>query len=154
MMMSSQADFLKTIEDWASMYLFRSLTEFFKYLKISNLSMLQAYVLTYVYYNGPSKISDLCDHMMVSAAAASQMVDRLEKQKWVKRIASAEDRRVRNVVLSGTGEKFVRQSIVARQSWLQELPPQLTVEQQEQVTESLKILVSLSMDESEGAAQS
>jgi DNA-binding MarR family transcriptional regulator len=154
MTMSSQADFQKTIEDWASMYLFRSLTEFFKYLKISDLSMLQAYALTYVYYNGPSKISDLCDHMMVSAAAASQMVDRLEKQKLVKRIASAEDRRVRNVVLSGKGEKFVRQSIVARQSWLQELPPQLTVEQQEQIIESIKILISLSMDESEGAAQS
>jgi len=80
------------------------------------------------------------------------MVDRLEKQKWVRRISSAEDRRVRNVVLSDTGESFVKQSISARRSWLQELPPQLTIEQQVQVTESLKILISVSRDET-GAAK-
>ena len=152
MVMSSQDDFLETMEIWASTYLFHSLTEFFNYLKISDLSMLQAYALTYIYYNGPSKISDICDHMMVSVAAASQMVDRLEKQKWVRRISSVEDRRVRNVVLSDAGESFVKQSISARRSWLQELPPQLTIEQQVQVTESLKILISLSRDET-GAAK-
>ena len=60
-------------------------------------------------HNGPSKVSDICEHMMVSAAAASQMVDRLEKQNLVERVADLEDRRVRNVVLTEQGDRFVQQ---------------------------------------------
>ena len=84
--------------------------------------MLQAHALTYVFYNGPSKITDICDAMQVSPAAASQMVDRLEKRQLVERLSDPEDRRVRNVKLTLDGEAFVTRSIQARQHWLEELP--------------------------------
>ena len=105
--------------------------------------MQQAYVLTYIYYNGPSKISELCEHMMVSAPATSQMVDRLEKQNLVERTAHPADRRVRNVVLSGEGEKFVKESIEARQSWVKEIPATLTDSQIDQISAALEILISI-----------
>jgi DNA-binding MarR family transcriptional regulator len=141
--MSSQNDFLNVMESWASIYLFHSLTEFFSYLKLSDLSMLQAYALTFIFYKGSSNISDLCDHMMVSAAAASQMVDRLEKQNLVERTAEPGDRRVRKVVLSNQGKNFVKQSIEARQSWVKEIPAKLSEEQLDQVSTALKLLTSL-----------
>jgi DNA-binding MarR family transcriptional regulator len=147
--MSSQKDFLKTLEKWASIYMSHSLTQFFNYLKRSDLSMLQAYALTYIHYNAPCKISDLGEHMNVSTAATSQMVDRLEKQNMVKRIQEPGDRRVRNIVLSHQGEKFVQQTIKARLSWLKEIPSKLSEEQQEQVMESLQILVSIYEEETE-----
>jgi DNA-binding MarR family transcriptional regulator len=97
--MSSLNNFYAEMENWVNLYLFRSLSEYFDYLKTTDVSMPQAYVLTFIHYNGPSKISDICDHMMVTAAAASQMVDRLEKLDLVERTADPGDRRVRNVVL-------------------------------------------------------
>ena len=141
--MSSENNFLEPLENWASIYLYRSLTEFFNYIKVTGISMQQAYVLTYIYYNGPSKISELCEHMMVSAPATSQMVDRLEKQNLVERTAHPADRRVRNVVLSGEGEKFVKESIEARQSWVKEIPATLTDAQIDQISAALEILISI-----------
>lgn len=141
--MSSKKELINLMESWASTYLFHSITDFFNYLKLADLSLLQAYALTYVFYRGPSKISDLCEHMMVSPAAASQMVDRLEKQNLVTRTAQPGDRRVRNVVLSAEGESFVQRSIAARQGWIEEIPSRLTEEQQKQISESLNVLISL-----------
>ena len=141
--MSSQNDFLNVMESWASIYLFHSLTEFFNYLKLSDISMLQAYAMTFIFYKGSSRISDLCEHMLVSPAAASQMVDRLEKQNLVERTAEPGDRRVRNVVLSDQGENFVKQSIEARQSWVKEIPAKLSEEQLDQISTALQLLTSI-----------
>jgi DNA-binding MarR family transcriptional regulator len=81
--------------------------------------------------------------MMVSAAAVSQMVNRLEKQNLVTRIPEPGDRRVRNVVLSEQGEEFVRQSIEARRKWVKEVPVELSEEQLDQVISALQILISV-----------
>lgn len=135
------------MEDWANIYLGRSLSEYFVYLKSTGISMQQAYALTYLHYNAPSKISEICDHMMVSAAAASQMVDRLEKQNLVTRIPEPTDRRVRNVVLSEQGELFVLQSIEARRSWVKEVPAALNEEQLDQISVALELLISVYRDE-------
>ena len=147
--METQSDLLDLMETWVSIYLSRSLTELFSYLKNTGLSMQQAYALTYVFYNGPSKISTLCNHMMVSAAATSQMVNRLEKQDLVKRIAEPGDRRVRNVILTEKGKQIVEQSISARQAWVKEIPTELSVEQQEQVSTALELLIKSMQDSSQ-----
>jgi DNA-binding MarR family transcriptional regulator len=81
--------------------------------------------------------------MMVSAAAASQMVDRLEKQNLVVRIPEPGDRRVRNVVLSEEGERFVRKSIEARRSWVKEVPAVLSEGQLNEITSALQLLTSV-----------
>jgi len=140
--MTSQEKFLKAMENWAYLYLFRSLSDYFDYLKATGISLQQAYALTYIYYQGPSKISEICAHMLVTAAAASQMVDRLEKQDMVSRVADPEDRRVRNVVLSAEGKKIVKKSIIARQSWVKEIPIGLSDEQLDEISAALHLLIS------------
>ena len=142
--MTTQSDFLKTVENWAKLYFFQSLTDFFKYLKHSELSLLQAYALTYLFFKGPIKISELCEHMMVSPGAASQMVDRLEKLEMVERIADPNDRRVRKVVVLDKGERFVQDNFVHSQSWLSEIPTNITPEQETQITTILSILIQSS----------
>ena len=139
--MTSQTEFLETVENWAKLYFFQSLTEFFNYLKHSDLSLLQGYALTYLFFKGPLKISELCDHMMVSLGAASQMVDRLEKLEMVERIADPEDRRVRKVVVLDKGKKFVQENFAFSQSWLSEIPANINPEQEEQITATLSILM-------------
>ena len=142
--MTSQTEFLKTVENWAKLYFFQSLTDFFNYLKHSELSLLQAYALTYLYFKGPIKISELCEHMMVSPGAASQMVDRLEKIEMVARISDPNDRRVRKVLVLDKGERFMQEIFIFSQSWLSEIPSNITPEQEAQITAVLSILVQSS----------
>jgi DNA-binding MarR family transcriptional regulator len=142
--MKSQPEFLTTVENWSKLYFFQSLTDFFNYLKNSELSLLQAYALTYLFFKGPIKISELCEHMMVSPGAASQMVDRLEKLEMVARIADSEDRRVRKVAVLDKGEKFMQESFEFSQSWLSEIPSNITPEQEVQITAVLSILMQSS----------
>ena len=141
--MASQDNFLNALENWVNIYLFRSLAEYFDYLKNSNISMQQAYALTFIYYNGPSKISEICEHMMVSAPAASQMADRLEKVNLVQRVPKSGDRRVRNVVLTEQGEIFVKRSIKARQDWVKAIPTELSDDQLDQISDALQLLASI-----------
>jgi DNA-binding MarR family transcriptional regulator len=141
--MSTKSTFLMAMEEWANVYFGRSLSEYFNFLKSTGISMQQAYALTFLHYNAPSKMSEICEHMMVSAAAASQMVNRLEKQNLVARISDPGDRRVRNVVLSEQGEAFVRQSIEARRSWVKEATVELSEEQLEQISSALGVLSSV-----------
>jgi len=116
--MESQEKFLKTMENWANIYLFRSLLVYFDY------------------------ISEICAHTLVSPAAASQMVDRLEKLDMVERIADPEDRRVRNVVLSAEGKNIVQNSIKARQSWIKDIPVRLKDDQLDEISAALQLLIS------------
>ncbi len=143
-MMTSQADFLETMENWSKLYFFQTLTDFFNYLKHSELSLLQAYALTHLFFKGPIKISELCEHMMVSPGAASQMVDRLEKLKMVTRIADPKDRRVRKILVLDKGEKFVQENFAFSQSWLSEIPANIDPEQEAQITAVLSMLIQSS----------
>ena len=94
-----------------------------------------------LFFTGPIKISELCEHMMVSMGAASQMVDRLEKLEMVERIADPEDRRVRKVVVLDKGKKFVQDNFAFSQSWLDEISANINPEQEEQITATLSILM-------------
>jgi DNA-binding MarR family transcriptional regulator len=139
--LTAPTEFLNTVENWAKLYFLQSLTDFFNYLKHSDLSLLQGYALTYLFFKGPIKISELCEHMMVSPGAASQMVDRLEKLEMVERIADPEDRRVRKVLVLEKGERFVQENFTFSQSWLSEIPGSITPEQEAQITSVLSILL-------------
>jgi DNA-binding MarR family transcriptional regulator len=139
--MSPQSEFLNTVENWAKRYFFQSLTDFFNYLKNTDLSLLQAYALAYLYFKGPIKISELCEHMMVSPGAASQMVDRLEKLEMVSRIADPDDRRIRKVLVLEKGEKFVEENFAFSQNWLSEIPTNISPEEEQQITTVLSILM-------------
>jgi DNA-binding MarR family transcriptional regulator len=142
--MPSENDFLETLENWAKLYFFQSLTEFFNYLKHTELSLLQAYALTYLFFKGPIKISELCEHMMVSPGAGSQLVDRLEKIDMVSRISDPEDRRVRKIKVLKKGEAFVKENFRFSQSWLSELPADISAEQATQIAEVLSMLMKSS----------
>jgi MarR family transcriptional regulator, organic hydroperoxide resistance regulator len=142
--MTTPNDYLETMENWAKLYFFQSLTDFFNYLKQTDLSLLQAYALAHLFFKGPLKMSDLCEHMQVSPAAASQLVDRLEKLEMVARISEPGDRRVRKIVVLDKGKNFVQENFRFSQGWLTEIPADLAPEQVSQITEVLSMLLQSS----------
>lgn len=142
--MTTQNDSMETMENWAKLYFFQSLTDFFNYLKQTDLSLLQAYALAHLVFKGPLKMSDLCEHMQVSPAAASQLSDRLEKLEMVVRISDPADRRVRKIVVLDKGKSFVQENFRFSQSWISEIPTDITPEQVSQITEVLSMLLQSS----------
>lgn len=142
--MTTQNDPMLTMENWAKLYFFQSLTDFFNYLKQTDLSMLQAYALAHLFFKGPLKMSDLCEHMMVSPAAASQLVDRLEKLEMVARTSEPGDRRVRKIIVLEKGKNFVQENFRFSQSWISEIPADITPEQVAQITEVLSMFLQSS----------
>ena len=142
--MAVENDYMETMENWAKLYFFQSLTDFFNYLKQTDLSLLQAYALAYLFFKGPLKMSDLCEHMMVSPAAASQLIDRLEKLEMVARISDPADRRVRKIIVLDKGKNFVQENFRFSQSWISEVPADITPEQVTQITEVLSMLLQSS----------
>ncbi len=135
---------MQTMENWAKLYFFQSLTEFFNYLKQTDLSLLQAYALAHLFFKGPLKMSDLCEHLMVSPAAGSQLIERLEKLGMVKRVSGPGDRRVRKIVVLDKGKNFVQENFRFSQSWITKIPADITPEQVSQITEVLSMLLQSS----------
>jgi DNA-binding MarR family transcriptional regulator len=82
--------------------------------------------------------------IMVSPAAVSQLIDRLEKLEMVARISDPEDRRVRKIVVLDQGKSFVQENFRFSQGWISELPADLTPEQVPQITEVLSMLLQSS----------
>ena len=78
---------------------------------------------------------------MVSPGAGSQLVDRLEKMEMVTRVADPQDRRVRKVVVLEKGKQFVQENFAFSQSWLGEIPTNITPEEEVQITTVLSILM-------------
>ncbi len=142
--MAEQNDQMQTMENWAKLYFFQSLTEFFNYLKQTDLSLLQAYALAHLFFKGPLKMSELCEHMMVSPAAGSQLIDRLEKLEMVERISEPGDRRVRMIVMLDKGKNFVQENFRFSQKWMTEIPANISPEQVAQITEVLSVLMQSS----------
>lgn len=139
--MIPEDNFLETLENWAKLYFFQSLTEFFNYLKQTDLSLLQAYALAHLFFKGPLKMSELCEHMGVSPGAGSQLVDRLEKMVMVERIPDPNDRRVRKIRVRKKGEQFVQENFRFSQNWLSEIPADITSKQAVQIATVLAMLM-------------
>ena len=64
-----------------------------KSFESSELTMPQSVIAFTLIKNGKMKISDLSDRVNLSNSTVSGIIDRLEKQGYVERVRSAEDRR-------------------------------------------------------------
>ncbi len=110
------------------------------YSKENGLSMSQIGALFQI-HRGSSGVSDLGGDLGVSSAAASQMLERLVQQSLITRSEDPKDRRVKQIVLTDKGRQILKESIHARQSWLDELARTISPEEKEQIVGALNILI-------------
>jgi DNA-binding MarR family transcriptional regulator len=114
--------------------------DFNAYVRTTGLSFIQMNALIHVFYRGPREVLDFAEFMRVTPAGASQMVERMVQQGWVRREEAPADRRVRLVHLTEQGRELVEAGIAARQRWIAELAGTLTEEEREAVAAALQIL--------------
>lgn len=138
--MRSEKDLTQIVLDWSVAFMRRSMHDFTRYTRDTGLTIVQMTVLFHLYYRGPSEVLIFSELMQVSAAGASQMVERMVQQGIVTRSESPDDRRVRLVALTAEGRRLVEASIAARQKWMEELLATLTPTEQDSIAGALSIL--------------
>lgn len=85
-------------------------------------------------------MSEISERFDVSAAAASQLVDKLVQAGYIERTEDPSDRRAKLLKLSTKGAKLVDDGIQERYRWMDELTGQLTTEERGKVAEALTLL--------------
>lgn len=74
---------------------------------------LQWVLLRHVGRTGQCTMGSLAEHFNVSMSTVSQMIDRLEKWGYVRRLTSVQDGRVKMVFITEKGEKIIREAKTA-----------------------------------------
>ena len=143
--MSLESDpFMDVFQAWIEVFMRRSMRDFIRFSRESGLSMSQIGALYHLRRRGNSGVSDLGEHLGVTSAAASQMLDRLVQQELILRTEDPNDRRSKQLVLTEKGDALLREAINARQGWLRDLAENLSASEKEQIIASLEILTERS----------
>jgi DNA-binding MarR family transcriptional regulator len=119
----------------------RSMKHFVGYLKQRDLSMSHIGTLFMVHRHGSCGVTEIGEHLGITAAGTSQMLNRLVEDGLIERSEDAQDRRAKRIVLTGKGQETLAESIHARQHWLHQLVETLSPEERELVSEALQLLM-------------
>ena len=133
--------FVVTLQKWLEVSMHRSVRHLICYARESGLSMSQLGALFYLHRIGCSGVTDLGEHLGVTSAAASQMLERLVQQGFVLRSEDPSDRRVKQIILTTEGLQVLRESMHTRQNWLHDLAEALSDSEKETVTAALNVLI-------------
>lgn len=138
--MMQPEEFTQVLHQWVEVFMQRSMREFVQFSKDSGLSLSQLSTLFRIYHSKACGVSAIGDHLGVTNAAASQMVDRLVQLGLLERSEDPQDRRVRQLTLTAEGKKVVEESMAARRQWMVQLTDALTPQDQRAITAALTIL--------------
>ena len=130
----------QSLRQWMDVFMHRSMRGWNHFAKSTGLSMPQFSILMQLHYKGPCGMSEISERFDVSAAAASQLVDKLVQAGYIDRTEDPTDRRAKLLKLSTNGAKLVDDGIQERYRWMDELVGTLTAEERTNVVEALKIL--------------
>jgi DNA-binding MarR family transcriptional regulator len=139
--MTDRDPLVSALEQWIEVFMRRSMRNFIQYARESGLSMSQLGALLHINRMGTSGVTNLGDHLGVTSAAASQMLERLVQQGLILRSEDPHDRRVKQVVLTEEGCRMLEESIRARQSWLGDLANVFSESEKEPVITALNLLI-------------
>jgi len=127
--MTTSREFETAMRAWATVFMRRSVHEFIVAMKDSGLSTSQLNTLMRLHYHGSCPVSGISDELGLTAAAASQIVERLVGMGLIERSEDPKDRRVRQIRLTGKGRSLVARGVEARIGWVRQLARRLTPRQ-------------------------
>jgi DNA-binding MarR family transcriptional regulator len=125
---------------WVDIFATRSMHEWMRYVKSSGLSMPQFGILMNLHNRQTCGVSDISEHMEISAAAASQLVEKLVQSGLLVREEDPIDRRAKRLTLSPRGLELIETGLEARSQWVDELITTLTPAEYETVVSALSTL--------------
>ena len=138
--MTKSIQITQPLREWMDVFMHRSMRGWTHFAKSTGLSMPQFSILMQLHYKGACGMSAISERFDVSAAAASQLVDKLVQAGYIERTEDPHDRRAKLLKLSAEGAKLVDDGIQERYRWMDELTTKLSVVEQTQVSAALSIL--------------
>ncbi len=138
--MATRREFESAVRAWATVFMRRSVHEFILAMKDSGLSPSQLNTLMRLHYRGPCQVSGIGDELGLTAAAASQIVERLSGMGLIERSEDPSDRRVRHVALTSKGRGLMAHGFEARIAWVRGLARRLPADELTSIVETLRRL--------------
>lgn len=139
-------DFYTTFREWIKLFMYHSMHGYIRYVREKGLSMSVIGTLHHLRKQDPVGVSDLSDHLGVSSAAASQMLDRLVEDGLIFRAEDPEDRRMKRITLTEDGRRILDESVDARINWLKDLGERFSEEEKEQLTDAMRLMIDKAME--------
>jgi DNA-binding MarR family transcriptional regulator len=134
--------FVDAFKEWIEVSMHRSMQNFIQYARKNGLSMSHIGALFHIHRMGRCGVTELGDHLDVTSAAASQMLDRLVQQELILRTEDPEDRRVKQIVLTDHGNLVLEEGLRARQRWLEDVAESLSDGEKNTIMAALDILTN------------
>ena len=138
--MTNEVQFSQTLRAWMDAFMHRSMRGWNHFAKSTGLSMPQFSILMQLHYKGACGMSEISERFDVSAAAASQLVDKLVQAGYIERTEDPHDRRAKLLKLSNNGAKLVDDGFQQRYRWLDELTANFNAAEQTQISAALTLL--------------
>ena len=138
--MTRSVQFSQAIRSWMDVFMHRSMRGWGLFAKSTGLSMPQFSVLMQLHYRGACGMSEISERFEVTAAAASQLVDKLVQSGFIKREEDPHDRRAKLLNLTDRGKELIQRGIEERYRWVDQLAERLTAEERVQVSEALNTM--------------
>jgi DNA-binding MarR family transcriptional regulator len=138
--MSKSVQFSQAIRSWMDVFMQRSMRGWGLFAKSTGLSMPQFSVMMQLHYKGACGMSQVSERFEITAAAASQLVDKLVQSGLVKRDEDPHDRRAKVLNITDKGRELIQRGIEERYRWVDQLEGKLTMGERAQVSEALNIM--------------
>ena len=138
--MTKPTRFSKTLRAWMDAFMHRSMRGWSHFAKSTGLSMPQFSILMQLHHKGSCGMSEVSERFDISAAAASQLVEKLVQAGYLDRAEDPSDRRAKLLTLSAKGKELIQQGTEERYRWMDDLTSKLSMEEQAKVVEALNIL--------------
>ena len=138
--MTKSVQITQSLRAWMDVFMHRSMRGWNQFAKSTGLSMPQFSILMQLHYKGACGMSEISERFGVSAAAASQLVDKLVQAGHIERTEDPNDRRAKLLKLSTKGAKLVDNGIQDRYRWKDELASKLNTAEQTRISEALSVL--------------
>lgn len=140
--MSKSVQITQSLRAWMDVFMHRSMRGWSHFAKNIGLSMPQFSILMQLHHKGPCGMSEIGERFDISAAAASQLVDKLVQAGYLDRAEDPSDRRAKLLTLSVAGKDLINRGVEERYRWMDDLALTLSVEDQKKISEALILLTN------------
>ncbi|GJQ35996.1 MAG: hypothetical protein JETCAE01_20060 [Anaerolineaceae bacterium] len=138
--MTSTLQIKHSLREWMDVFMHRSMRGWMTFAKSTGLSMPQFSILMQLHHRGPCGMSEISERFDITAAAASQLTDKLVQGGYIERAEDPNDRRAKSIQLTPKGKELVDIGMTERYRWMDELVSKLSAEDRPKVVEALKVL--------------
>ena len=139
--MPHEDPYLSTFDEWVDIFMHRSMRRFIHHARKSGLSMSMIGALFHLHRADNIGVTDLGEHLGVTSAAASQMLEKLVQQDLIERSEDPDDRRVKKLLLTKKGCQVLEEGLRAQKGWLIEFNNSLSGEEKQQITASMQLMI-------------